>query len=189
MKAILQAQDFKRIIDNTKKFTGGPSKLMSYIYLQVDADKKEVRATALDGHKVSIEYAKLAAVDESFSCYIKPTIPKILKRDTSAELELDGKRLFVTVNDSIMGYVQPEGEYYETNKMINDLTEQPFVGKIGVNAKLLGDALHSTYLSGAKPIVEIEIRGPQDPIIIRAHESGKPTENIKLVLPVRIGQR
>ena len=59
MKAIIDAMEFKRLVDNTKKFISKyeSHKLMTYIYLQVNAETKEIKATALDGHRLSVEYA------------------------------------------------------------------------------------------------------------------------------------
>ena len=112
MKAKICAGEFKRIIDNTKRFVGDGtlSELMRWTYLEIDAKEKVIRATALEGHRISIEYAELVEADESFTCYIRPTIPKITKRDNYAELEVSNSRLYVQVGESIMGYVQPEGQ-------------------------------------------------------------------------------
>lgn len=145
MKAKIDATDFKRIIDNTKRFTGSEcsGSKFSWIYLQIDAESKAIRATALDGHKISIEFAAVSEADESFSCYIKPNIPKITRHDSYVDIEVSNNRLYVQVGESIMGYVQPEGEYYGTEKMINDLLSTPKALTIGVDATLLKEALAS----------------------------------------------
>ena len=62
MKAILDAKEFKRLIDNTKKFTrweDGNNKMMQYIHVVIDAKSMEIKAEALDGYRISIEYGKL----------------------------------------------------------------------------------------------------------------------------------
>lgn len=184
MKAKLRACDLKNLIDGTKKFVGkcDSNKLMTYIYLVVDADKREIKATALDGHRISIEYAEVLDVDESFECYIRPNIPKISKYDLYAELELVDKKAYLTVGESITGYVQPEGQYFNADKLIGDLKNVPAVSTIGVDANLLKDALDSIP-KGCKRYVKIELRKPHQAIIITSTERGKE-QNYKIVLPV-----
>lgn len=188
MKARISAPDFKRIIDNTKRFVGPEYKghKFPWIYLTVDGLSKTIKATALDGHKVSIEYADITEADESFSCYIKPNIPKITRHDSYVDIEVSKNRLLVQVGDSIMGYVQPEGEYFKTDKMMGELMESPKTLTIGVDASLLKDALASISDYGDRiPIARIDLRGPKDAIVIRSGERGK-RENIKIVLPVNL---
>lgn len=188
MKAIISAKEFKRIIDNTKKFLGPSYGHMDWIYLKLDAEKKLVKATALDGHRISIEYAMLEDVDESFSCYVKPNIPKITKSDISAELELENNKLYITVGNSITGYIQPEGEYYKTDNMISDIEEQVPIRTIGVNAKFLKEAMESisASISNNRSIAKIDIRNPVDPIVIRSGGGKGKKENLKIILPIRL---
>ncbi|ASN70256.1 hypothetical protein 10S9_2 [uncultured Caudovirales phage] len=188
MKARISAPDFKRIIDNTKRFVGPEYKGNKYqwIYLTVDGLTKTIKATALDGHRISIEYADITEADESFSCYIKPNIPKITRHDSYVDIEVTKNRLYVQVGESIMGYVQPECEYYDVDKIINDLSAEPKTLTIGVNANSLKDALASISNYGSRaPIAKIDLRGPKDAIVIRSGERGK-RENIKIVLPVNL---
>ena len=71
-----------------------------------------IKATALDGHRVSIEYAKLAEAEKSFNCYIRPGDTQRLQDiDDYAELEIRKNRLYVQVGESIIGYVQPEENF------------------------------------------------------------------------------
>lgn len=188
MKARISAAAFKRIINNTKRFTGNDWKdqKFAWIYLQVNAEEKSISATALDGHRISFEFADIEEADESFTCYIKPNIPKIARHDQYADLEVSNNRLLVQVGDSIMGYVQPEGEYFKTDKMMSELMESPKTLTIGVDASLLKDALASISDYGDRiPIARIDLRGPKDAIVIRSGERGK-RENIKIVLPVNL---
>lgn len=189
MKVKLNAFDLKRIVDGTKKFISKyeTNKLMTYIYLEVDAEKKEVKATALDGHRVSVEYAQAVEVDESFACYIRPNIPKISKSDLYAELELVNEKAYLTVGENITGYVQPEGMYFNVNKLMDDLAKEPIVATIGVDATLLKEALDSIP-KGYKPCVKIEIRQPKQPIVITPVRKGEE-QNCKIVLPVYITGR
>lgn len=184
MKAIINALEFKRLVENTKKFVSKyeSNKLMTYIYLQVNAETKEVKATAVDGHRISVEYTTAIEVDESFNCYIKPVIPKIVKNDRYVELELVDKKAYITVNDNIMGYKQPEGEYFKVDKMIQDLEAKEPTASIWVDPRLLKEALDSAIYGYNQP-VKIEIRDKKDPILIKRKSGYK---DIKLVLPVNV---
>jgi len=184
MKAIINALEFKRLVDNTKKFISKyeSNKLMTYIYLQVNAETKEVKAIAVDGHRISVEYTIAREVDESFNCYIKPVIPKIAKKDRYVELELVDKKAYITVNDNIMGYKQPEGVFFKTDKMIQDLEAKQPTASIWVDPRLLKEALDSALYGYNQP-VKIEIRDKKDPILIKRKSGYK---DIKLVLPVNV---
>ena len=186
MKAIIDAMEFKRLVDNTKKFVSKyeSHKLMLYIYLQVNAETKEVKATAVDGHRISVEYTTAREVDESFNCYIKPVIPKITKNDRLVELELVDKKAYITVNDNIMGYKQPEGEYFKTDKMMQDLETKKPTASIWVDPTLLKQALESANYGYNQP-VKIEIRDKKDPILIKRKNGRK---DIKFVLPVNVSE-
>ena len=87
MKATIGADSFKRLINATKRYirTDYVNKYMTYIRLEISEGL--IKASAVDGNKVSIEYAE-AAYDTPFTCYIKPNIPKITKDDLTVELEL-----------------------------------------------------------------------------------------------------
>lgn len=186
MKAKLRANDLKRIVDGTKKFLSKNdyNKLMCYIYLEVDAEKMEIKATALDGHRVSVEYARVVEVDESFKCYIKPNIPKITKHDLYAELELLDKKAYLMVGENITGYVQPGGVFYNVEKFVTDVEKAPIKASVGVNVQLFKEALESVA-KGSK-YVKIEVREPNQPISIIPTEKSLNT-NCKYVLPVNIG--
>lgn len=188
MKAKIDAADFKRIIENTKRFVGPEWRgdKMPWIHLTVDGLSKTVKAMALDCHKVSIEYAYIVESDESFSCYIKPNIPKITRHNDYVDIEVSNNRLYVQVGESIMGYVQPEGEYFKVDKMLSELMETPKTLTIGVDADILKDALASISKYGdATHIAKIDLRGPKEAIVIRSGARGK-RENIKIVLPVNL---
>lgn len=186
MKAKLDTREFKRIINNTKLFVdtdAGPT-LMQWIYLEIDAKEKVIRATALEGHCISIEYAKLTYADESFTCYIKPEIPQISKKDRYVELEVNNNRLYVQVGESIMGYVQPEGQYYKVDDLLKDYQKNEKIATVGFNANFLKNAMKSISAdSNNKKIAKIDIYNPKAPVIIRSGKKGEQ-ENLKIVLPV-----
>lgn len=167
MKALIDAQIFKKVIKNTKKFVGSGSKNMSYIYLKFDADNNELTAIALDGHTISVEYAKVIECDSSFRCFIKPVIPKISRYTEIVELELIDKKLFLTVDDTIMGYIQPEGEFYDTDTIIKNLLNREAKSVVGVDPKLLSKALECET-DGYKNYAVIETGEPNEALLIRS---------------------
>ncbi len=187
MKAIMEANELKRIVDNTKRFVGVNDKRMEYIRLEIDADKKTIRAVALDGYKLSVEYAKIQDTDESFLCYIKPVIPKITRSTEHAVIELSGDRVLIQAEESIMGYVQPSFDYYDVDKLIKEEMEKEIIRTIGVNAKYLKDALVSAKDSmRSRDIIKIDVRNPNEPLMMRSMGYDGLPENIKIILPVLI---
>lgn len=189
MKAVIEANELKRIVDNTKRFVGVNDKRMEYIRLEIDAEKKMIRAIALDGYKLSVEYAKIQDADESFLCYIKPVIPKITRSTEHAVIDLSGDRVLIQADESIMGYVQPSFDYYDVDKLIKEETEKKIIRTIGVNAKYLKDALVSAKDSmRSRDIIKIDVRNPNEPLMIRSMGYDGLPENIKIILPVLINK-
>lgn len=189
MKAVIEANELKRIVDNTKRFVGVNDKRMEYIRLEIDAEKKMIRAIALDGYKLSVEYAKIQNADESFLCYIKPAIPKITRDTEHAVIELSGDRVLIQADESIMGYVQPSFDYYDVDKLIKEEMEKEIIRTIGVNAKYLKDALVSAKDSmRSRDIIKIDVRNPNEPLMIRSMGYDGLPENIKIILPVLINK-
>lgn len=189
MKAIIEANELKRIVDNTKRFVGVNDKRMEYIRLEIDAEKKMIRAVALDGYKLSVEYAKIQDTDESFICYIKPVIPKITRSTEHAVIELSGDRVLIQADESIMGYVQPSFDYYDVDKLIKEEMEKEIIRTIGVNAKYIKDALVSAKDSmRSRDIIKIDVRNPNEPLMMRSMGYDGLPENIKIILPVLINK-
>ena len=186
MRAVIEAEEFKQIINATKKFVGDTSnRMMSYIYLEINADLKEIRATALDGYRVSIEYAKVKEVDESFNCFVKPIIPKVTKYDRDAVLEMVDNKLLITVGNNITGYIQPEGEYFKVDDLIKNLSAYEMGATIWVNPTMLKAALENVADMQYRKAVKLII--PKNPKAAIRVESGIKREkrNLKFVLPVR----
>ena len=188
MKVKLDANEFKRLIDNTKRFVNKDAlnELMSWIYLEINAEEMFIKATALDGHRVSIEYAGLVEADESFTCYIRPVIPKVTRYDSYAELEVNKNRLYAQVGESIIGYVQPEGQFYNVDKFMEDIKKEELVTTLGINAKYLKDAMESiSFYDSNRKIAKIEVHKPHEPVVIKSGRRGE-RENLKIILPINI---
>lgn len=186
MKAVIDAQSLKDLVDKTKKFVSknNYNMMMNYIHIVVDAEKREVRAEALDGHRFSVAYCKLKQGEESFECFITPEIPKVTKHDMYAEIELDGDKAFVTVGDCIRGYRQPQGKFYDLQQIIKP--ENDPVVKVGFNAKLLAEALqsvkdHESTRNAARLYIYSDSKAP---VLIRSNE-----KDIAGVLPMNIDGR
>ena len=181
MKAIIDANEFKRLINNTKKFINNSSGnvMMRYIYLEINAETKEVRATALDGYRVSIEYSKVKEVDESFNCFVRPNIPKITNSDRDAVLELIDKKLLVTVGENITGYVQPEKEYFKVDEIINNLSSEA-AASIWVDPKLAKEVFESA-ITYYKKSVKVTLPTNKKAAIKIENENG-----IKYLLPCSV---
>lgn len=182
MKAIIDAKDLKELVDKTKRFVGDNynNKMMRYIHIVVNADEQEVRAEAVDGHRFSVAYCRLKDGNESFECFITPDIPKITKSDMYAEIEINEDKAFVTVGDSIRGYRQPEGEFYDLSSMTK--TDKEPAIQIGFDTKLLAEALQSVKdKKSTHNVARLYFYNPAAPVLIRSNE-----KDIAGVLPVRI---
>ncbi len=183
MKATIDIKEFKRVMVALKPFTSTSiyNDKMQYIKADVDKDNQEIRFEALDGHRLAVEYLKCSA-DSSFTVYIKPF--NILKsQDSEIELEIIDNKLHISTNEWSFKFIQPEGMWFDTSKVANRDNQDKAV-RIGVNAKLLREALGNINMKHDKELVEIEIgSNPIEPIIIR---SAKDRRNFRLVLPVRL---
>lgn len=183
MKAIVNAREFKRLIDNTKRFIRPnvhTSAMMEYIRIKIDIALGEIEATALDGYRIADEYAKFVQADGSFTCYIKPNIPKLTGID-NIEIELNGDRAYIVAGDSITGYLQPGLEFPDVDVFLKKELERKSKAHVHVNAKYLLDAIQQipAHERIQKPVISLDVAGPQDPIIIRHGE-----KNVKLILGV-----
>lgn len=180
----MDAKDFKMMVDNTKRFIAKDSVngTMGYIRLEIDKRKGEITATAVDGYKVARECAEILQADVTFSCYIKPNIPKLTGIEY-VEIETDGNRAYVIAGDNIVGYRQPDGEFPAASKYIEDALANESQAHVWINAKYLLDALQQIPIGprSGRPIIRLDILNATAPVIIRHGE-----QNVKLVLPVSI---
>ena len=186
MKAIIDAKELKRIIDNTKKFVD-INGMMMFLRMEIDAEKMMVRATALDGYRISVEYARVIDADKSFTCYIKPIALKITKYVHYATIELENGRALIQVGDTTTEFTQPENEYPNVDRVLEVETKKEVLNTIGVNTKYLKDALESTKdIRQTRDIIRLEIRKPNEAITIKTKGYDGLPDNIKLVLPVKL---
>jgi DNA polymerase III sliding clamp (beta) subunit (PCNA family) len=187
MKALIKTEELIRVIKALKPFTRKDSqytdKKMEHIYIEFNQETKEARFEALDGYRVAVEYVK-CQTDESFIAYIKPFTP--WKTDTVyAEIELDNQVAIVDMGFYSLKFVQPEGEWFATKKMIEETEAMEPSVKIGINPDYLIEALKGINSYGCRKLVVIETRGKKDPVIIREE---KDRRNMRYVLPVSLGK-
>ena len=99
-------------------------------------------------------------------------------------MEIRKNRLYVQVGESIIGYVQPEGKFYDVDKVLKNLDSEKKLDTIAINAKYLKDALESiSPCNGTRKIAEIDVYPPCHPVVIRSGWKGEP-DNLKIVLPM-----
>lgn len=186
MTAIIETKNWNRIINATKKFTStsGGNPTHRCIRLDFRINSSSVTAVALDGYRMSIEHSICFGVDEDFSCYIKPDMPKCPAAIKQVKVELQADKVFIEYGDAIVGCKQPKGEFLDYNKIYADTTAKEPIYKIGFNADYLIDALQSAKASNGgsfrEPVI-LELRSPTAPIILKTGG-----ENIKVVLPIRL---
>lgn len=183
MKATVDTKEFKRIIKALKPFTRPDGTKMEYIFLEVNNETQEVKFEALDGHRIAVEYLKCTA-DTSFTTYIKPfTLMKTKEKFT--DIEIINNKAYITMGDYSVGFKQPEGIWYETKQMLEKYEKEEPVLKVGINAKLLIDALKNISQKYGNDWAIIECRTKEDPIIIKSINDER---NIRLVLPMKYSQ-
>ncbi len=170
MKAVIDIYEIKKIIKATKNFIykGDERPNLQYVRLDFDKDKHKVKATAIDGFMMSIEYGRILQIDESFSAYIKPQLPVGVKADY-VEIDVKDGFCYITVGDNSVGYRQPDIKWLDTDKLINDLEAKEIVTNTYINNDKLATALKSIE-SGGQPI-NIEYRGINTALILRFEDS------------------
>lgn len=183
MKAQIEFAALQVIVDATKEFVGvnDHRPIYQYICLKFSADDNEVTAVAVDGYRLSIERS-ICTVDEDFTVYIKPYLPRGSKK-SFAVIELKDDFAYINVDGNVTGYKQPSGEFLDWE---NAIPKSESTYKIGFNGLYLLSALKAVKISARdvfRNAVTLELRGPKEPIILR---TGKKGENIKMILPVRI---
>lgn len=186
MKALIDGKSFNKLIESTKRFVAKShrNQALEYIKLEFNKETCSVTAAAIDGYRMSIEHNICLEVDEDFSILVKPTVTKCPKREKFAKIEKLDDRAYIEFGDTITGFHQVKGEFYDYTKAYADMTANEVTYKIGFNGDLLIDALLSAKASVGGTLREaviLEFRSPHEPIILKTGN-----ENIKVVLPMRI---
>lgn len=187
MKAFLQTEDFKRLINSTKKFISKDENrpILQYIRLDFEASLNTIKAVALDGYHMAVERANCLEIDESFSVYIKPYLPVGVKSQIT-KIEVIGSNCLIDMDGRIIGYRQIEGDPFNDSQVISGAEENPILFKIAVNPQYLMDALQSSKVSGGdfkqEPVI-IEYRGDIKPLFLNT-KNGK-----RMILPCRITEQ
>ena len=184
MKAQITAASLKRLIQSTKSFSDKNSSrpLREYIRLEFSKEFSLVTAIAVDGYRMSVEHAS-CSVDEDFTVYIKSITPPASK-NSWAEIELKENVCFISIDGCITGYQQPQGDFLDWEKVLDDTVKKPKTFCVGFNADYLLSALQAAKASVGNvfhsPVV-LEFRGPLDPVLIKTNK-----DDYKMILPVRL---
>jgi DNA polymerase III sliding clamp (beta) subunit (PCNA family) len=187
MKASIKTDELIRVIKALKpfvmKYNQYTDKKMEHIFIEFNKVTQEARCEALDGHRIAIEYVK-CKTERSFSVYIKPFNP--WKTDsTETEIELYNGYAKIDLGFYSLKFKQPEGEWYDTKKMLADTELIKPLSKIGIDPLFLTEALKGINYHGEKKRTMIETRGEKDPVIIR---DLKDKRCLRLVLPISINR-
>lgn len=179
-KATMTTGAFNRLISATKAFCSKNNRNPCYHFVRLEfrADTDEVVAVAVDGFRMSVEHA-VARSEEDFVAYVHPNIK--LPNNATMEIEMVGEDAIIKCNGFIFGYTQPEGDFIDWQNVIPTSDVQ---FRIGFNGDYLLSALQAAKVSVGgtyKTPVVLELRTPNDPIILRTN--GK---DVKMVLPVRM---
>ena len=175
MKAIVDTKEFKRIMKYMKKFVReDTNELMKYIRFEVK--NGEIKFEALDGWRIAREFLKCEN-DVEFEGYINPISFTFLK-ECKTTISLEDKTVLISDNVFSVKTMQPNGIWYDTDKLINNNNAK---AKAGVNAQLLKECLEGINSCGylSRPCIIIEMGEPKDPIIIR---EDKDRRNVRMIL-------
>jgi DNA polymerase III sliding clamp (beta) subunit (PCNA family) len=172
MKAIIETFEMKRIIRATKSFISKNDERPQLQWIRLDFDKEtnKMKASALDGFMLSIEFAPLLQIDESFSAYIKPYLPVGAKADY-IEISLENEFCNIVVGDRSVGYKQPQIKWLDTDKIVSDLETKEVVSKIFIDNEKLASALKSIDIRCMNNPCIIEYRGENTPILLKFEDS------------------
>ena len=173
MKAIIKTDDLKRLVKSTRHFISKDENrpVLNFIRLEFEKAVMTVKATGLDGYKLSEENAHIKEIDESFIAYIKPYIPVGIKSDVIT-IEMVGNKCFIDAGESSIAYKQPRGDKIDTKKIIGDLESNPAICEFFIDRDFLVDALKSICeKENIRESVAFEFRGEDHPILLKSGES------------------
>lgn len=177
--AIIKTADLKRLIKATAKFISKDENRHMLHWIKLEFNKEGAKAVACDGYKVSVENSKCISVDEDFTVFVKPYLPVGAKAEYS-QIELVDGRCLIDIGGRIASYVQPEGEYLNTDKVIADIEAAPVTSEVSLNRDFLIDALKSLD----------QEKNTRIPVIIQLRDNFQPVsvkmcKSTRYILPVR----
>lgn len=195
MKALIDAMQFKQLIEGVKHAVSNDKArpILGYIKLEIKGDK--VTGYAIDGYrlaKVVIENTVHAPSNhDEFTVYIKPfTVPKqTVDMIYPIEIIKDGEN-FVTVvmqtgdGKTELTFEQPDGEFVDVESVIVGAQEHD--RELGVNAVYVAEALNaiakSTHDRNKLAVIHTKANDTQAFTITG---KGEGVEVTQLVLPIR----
>lgn len=179
-QAIVNSDDFNRIVSATRKFVSenSPSESYHYIKLEFCAASSQVTAIAADGYKMSVEHAACRCDTDMIAC-IHPGVRLPKKQD--AVIEVTEQETVIRCGRFIFGSTAPKNENcFDWRKVLPDAP----IFRIAFNPGYLLDALQAAKASNKgkprEPVI-LEFRSAIEPVIFRSRE-----DNIKMVMPIKI---
>lgn len=182
--ARIYTNDFNRLIAATKAFVSDSSSRKEYQYIKLEfhAAESKVTAVAVDGYRMSVEHSIISDCDENFVAFIKSNMKLPQRNYATISLTDDGQEALIRCCGFSFGYTQPQDSGFDWEKVI-PATDVKY--RIAFNGNYLLSALQAAKVSAddsfRQPVI-LEFRSNIEPILLRTNK-----EDIKMVLPVRIG--
>ncbi len=195
MKALLDAMQFKQIMDGVKHAVCTDNSRPVLGYIKLDIKGETVTAYALDGYrlaKVVITNTNLAPNNkDEFSVLIRPiAIPKkVADLGLPIEVEKDGNIVTVTVQTydgkNVFNFDQPHAEFIDAEKVIADAGAHD--RELAANGKYVSDAMlaisKSTHDRNNCAIIQTKENNCKAFII---KGNGEGIDVTQLILPIRL---
>lgn len=172
MKAVIHVYEMKKIIKATKEFLSKDDLRPALQNIRLDLDKEtmKLKATAIDGFMMSVEYAPLLDIDESFTVYIKPYLPVGIEYEYM-DICLENDFCQLIAGDRSVGYKQSEIKWLDTDKLLKDMSSGDVVAGIYFDNEKLATVLKSFGRFDKTNPAVIEFRGVNTPILVKKGES------------------
>ncbi len=172
MKAVIDVYEMKKVIKATKEFLfrGDERPALQNIRLDFDKETKKLKATAIDGYMMSMEFAPLMDIDESFAVYIKPYLPIGINWPV-IEISLENGFCQLVAGDRSVGYKQPDIKWLDSDKLLNDWQKENIVAGIYIDNEKLTKILKSFEAKDKSNPTVIEFRGANRPILVKKGDS------------------
>lgn len=190
MEANISAVLLKKLIAATKDFTDDISTRPACAYIKLDFFPKSeetparVKAVATDLFTVSIEWETCYEVDEEFSVLVKPSIVKNIVDCEDVVISAEKKNVVIVAGNTKLVTRPPSAsEFLDVDAAV---PKNEAKHKVGFRGKYLAKAIRAASVEDrvVRPVI-LEIHEPLEPIVMRK-KNALGTDNIKLILPVRI---
>ncbi len=194
MKALLDAMQFKQIMDGVKHAVCTDNSRPILGYIKLDIKGETVTAYALDGFrlaKVVVTNTNLAPNNkDEFTVLIRPiTVPKkVVDLGLPIEIEKDGNTVTVTMQTydgkNVFNYDQPASDFFDAEKVIADAGAHD--RELAANGKYVADAMTAISKStqDRNNLAVIQTKADNCKAFIITGK-GEGIEVTQLILPIR----